>query len=80
MEIEKLKKLFKQWTECTIREKDIPELMLLLQEADVKKQLDELMEDAYKRLKEKPFFTNARKRKIFLNITNRQQSQWFFKF
>ena len=70
MEIEKLKELFKQWTECTIREKDIPELMLLLQEAEVKKQLDELIEDAYKKLKEKPFFTDAQKRQIFLNITH----------
>lgn len=67
MKIERLKELFKQWTEFTIEEKDVSELMALLQEADTKKQLNEIMEEAYKQMKDFSFFSDKQKKEHFLN-------------
>jgi transmembrane sensor len=65
---ERIVLLFEQWCENTIDEKDVPELMQLLEEAGMYSELERLSKAAYFQVKEDLFFTPQQKRKIFLNI------------
>lgn len=65
---QRIELLFQQWCDNTIDEKDVRELMQLLQEAGMYNELEKLSQAAYFQQPPAPFFTPEQKRKLFLNI------------
>ncbi|HEY8957767.1 FecR family protein [Chitinophaga sp.] len=65
---QRMKTLFEQWCHNTIAEKDVQELMQLLEEPGMDNEAGKLSQTAYFQQEDTPFFTPAEKRKMFLNI------------
>ncbi|NIG56752.1 FecR family protein [Chitinophaga sp. Cy-1792] len=64
----RLEALFRQWCDNTIDEKDIPELMQLMQDTGMHQELEKLTRAVYFQQEATPFFTPEQKRKMFLEI------------